>query len=298
MNPTPTVLVTGATSQLGVFLLPRLETEGMDITALSRSVSDGPVQVTEKVRWHHPSNHGPAEFDFLVSCGPLDLAAELVEKNEDLKKAVVFSTTSVFTKPNSADAQEREIISRIAAQENRLKSTCADRGVALVIIRPTLIYGCGMDSNVSLLLRLGEKTGFIPLSRSAAGLRQPVHADDLAQLAVDALKQETGELLEGAACGASTLQFREMAARIAQCGTRKIRLLHLPAPLLSALVRTASLIGPWKGINPEMVRRQSEDMVFDDTTFKNHLHWTPREFKPGPEDFQITPETSKHQVTF
>ena len=297
MNPTPTVLVTGATSQLGVFLLPRLETEGMDITALSRSVSDGPVQVTEKVRWQPPSNHGPAEFDFLVSCGPLDLAAELVEKNEDLKKAVVFSTTSVFTKPNSADARERETVNRIAAQENRLKSSCADRGVALVIIRPTLIYGCGMDSNVSLLLRLGEKTGFIPLSRSAAGLRQPVHADDLAELAVSAIKRKTGALLEGEACGASTLEFREMARRIAQCGTRKIRLLHLPAPLLSALVRTASLFGPWKGINPEMVRRQSEDMVFDDTIFKKNLNWQPRKFEPGLRDFHIPPSKNTYQIS-
>jgi hypothetical protein len=67
--------------------------------------------------------------------------------------------------------------------------------------------------------------------------------------------------------------------------------------LLSALVRTASLLGPWKGINPEMVHRQSEDMVFDDTILKNHLNWTPREFKPGPEDFQVPPEMSKHQIT-
>ena len=36
MSHSPTVLVTGASSQLGVFLLPRLAAEGMDVTALSR----------------------------------------------------------------------------------------------------------------------------------------------------------------------------------------------------------------------------------------------------------------------
>ena len=296
MNRPPTVLVTGASSQLGIFLLPRLDAAGMAVTAVSRKAPVAPLQATERVCWCRPQQADGEQVEFLVSCAPLELATELVENKMVLRKAVVFSTTSVFTKADSAEASESETVNRISDQEKRLKTVCADRNISLVIIRPTLIYGCGMDSNVSLLLKIGERTGFIPLSRGAAGLRQPVHADDLAKLAVDALKHDTGALLVGQACGGSTLRYRKMAERVAHCGKRKVRLLNLPRAVLSNLVRAASLLGPWKEVNPEMVRRQSEDMVFDDSTFKRHLNWKPRGFNPRPEDFLISQSLKKYHL--
>lgn len=294
MNGPGIALVTGASSQLGVFLLPRLISAGVNVLAVSRGVSGGAVRLAEGVDWIAPGSDSVRDANCLVSCGPLDLAAEYVEKLKGLKKAVVFSTSSVYTKRQSADDSERLTIKRIAEEEGRLRSLCSDHNIPLVIIRPTLIYGCGMDSNISLLLKMGEKTGFIPLSRNAVGLRQPVHADDLAQLAVTALQADTGPFLEGEACGGSTLTFSEMTRKVAQCGSRKIRLLSLPAPILIAVVRTVSALLPGKGINPQMVNRQSQDMVFDSTVFKENLSWNPRPFEPGPEDFQVSSSISKY----
>ena len=295
MSGNATVLVTGASSQLGVFLLPRLVSVGFSVVALSRRIRGGPVEPAERVAWAHPARPPGGPVKYLVSCGPPGLASELLEDRPEIEKAVVFSTSSILTKSGSPDRGERELMAAILAEEQKLRTVCEERGTDLVVLRPTLIYGCGLDRNLSLLLRLGERTGFIPVSSNAAGLRQPVHADDLAGLAVAALVTNTGEYLESVACGGSTLVYREMVNRLAGCGARKIRVQPLPQGLLAALVRTASILGSWKGINPEMVSRQSIDMTFDDSAVRTALAYTPRPFAPTPEDFRIPPQLQNYR---
>ena len=53
----------------------------------------------------------------------------------------------------------------------------------------------------ALQQRFGDRIGFVLISSAADGLRQPVPAADLADLAVSALAGETGGILEGPACG-------------------------------------------------------------------------------------------------
>ncbi len=139
-------------------------------------------------------------------------------------------------------------------------------------------------------IRLGARTGFIPLSSESGGLRQPVHADDLAALAVTALSGTVHGCLEGEACGGETLEFREMVNRVAACGKGRVRPLPLPASLLTTLVKVFSSIRPGTSINTEMVRRQAIDMVFDDTVFRQSLAYHPRPFNPTRADFSIPPE--------
>lgn len=295
MNPCRNVTVTGARSQLGVFLLPRLLMDGHRVSAVSREVADAPVAVTEDLEWVSP---GMIEGDrpaCLVSCGPIELAFELVSSGRVVDKAVVFSTSSIRTKAASADRAERTKVERIAGDEERLKELCERKGIALALIRPTLVYGCGLDANVSLLLRLGEKTGLIPVSGRAEGLRQPVHAGDLAELATRILRTDFGGFYAGEAAGGSTLSYRAMAKQVAPCGSRRIRVLGLPKGLFAGLVRVAGLFGPWPDINPEMVHRQSRDLVFDDSAFRRRFGWNPRPFEPTASDFHIPPELQKYR---
>ena len=280
MSDSGSVLVTGASSQIGVFLLPRLDAADFQALAVSRQAPAEPVHVAGSISWFGPETV-PGSADFLVSCGPLSLACRSVEDGASFRKVVAFSTSSLHNKMDSADDAERDLLSEIAEEEDRLKSLCNERGIGLVLIRPTLVYGCGLDRNLSLLLSFGERTGVIPVSRLADGLRQPVHADDLAGLAVSALTKETGPLLEGEACGGSTLSYREMTERVAACGRRRIRVLSLPQRLLIAL------LGLRKDLNPEMVRRQAVDMTFDDTPFRQKLGYNPRPFNPARADFSI-----------
>jgi nucleoside-diphosphate-sugar epimerase len=64
---------------------------------------------------------------------------------------------------------------------------CALRQLVLTLLRPTLIYGCGLDQNISRLARIIRLCRCMLVAGQARGLRQPVHADDLAALAVAAL---------------------------------------------------------------------------------------------------------------
>ena len=166
-------------------------------------------------------------------------------------------------------------------------SACAERGLPLLLLRPTLIYGCGRDSNVSLLAGLARRFGLIPLAGSATGLRQPVHADDLAQLAVKALRSAQPLDAVSPACGGDTLSYREMAARVAALQRRPVRLLSLPEGIMALLVRIAAALQPGTGANPEMVRRQNRDLVFDDSALRLALDWSPRPFEPRPGDFSV-----------
>ena len=289
------VCVTGASSQLGVFLLPRLQEAGFRVLALSRKAPPDPVEVADGISWVNgtkitaamaggPGNDVP---DHLVSCGPLALGLRLVLRHPGWQRVVAFSSSSVLTKATSGNRAERRLMAALAADEEALLNACAERGLPLLLLRPTLIYGCGLDENVSRLARLARRFGVIPLAGRATGLRQPVHADDLAQLVVSALS--TAQPLDAVspACGGDTLSYREMAARIASLRQRPVRLLSLPAGLMAGLVRVLGALGAAGGANVEMVHRQNRDLVFDDGALRLALDWAPRPFEPRPEDFEV-----------
>jgi len=301
------VLLSGASSQLGVFLLPRLQAAGLGVYALSRRAPASPLEVAEGVVWTHPGmlqvpGGGSApgvkseSILHLISCGPLDLALELIRGHASVQRAVVFSTSSVLSKSGSGHRREREQMLEIAEGESRLGELCEERGIALLLLRPTLIYGCGLDRNISLLARFGKRFGFIPLAAEAGGLRQPAHADDLAALAVRALTTDRAIELVSAACGGTTLSYRQMVERIAAACGGTARVATFPRWLMSAAVRSLMLLPSWRSLNPEMVMRQNRDLVFDDSTLKEALGYQPRPFEPTAADFEIPEHARKLQL--
>lgn len=291
-----TILVSGASSQLGVFLLPRLLEAGYTVLALSRQAPETPMQLMERLTWLNPGHRLQNTASALVSCGPTRLARGLLERHESLARAVVFSSSSVLSKADSPHPAERAVVTEIAREEHIIRKLCEDRGTDLALIRPTLIYGCGMDRNISLLYRIAQRYRVLPLSTRANGRRQPVHADDLAALAVRVLESERQGILEGQACGGETLTYREMAKRIAACVPRRAHLLPVPLWIFSGLVRMMSLAKPSQGINPQMVKRQAIDLVFEDQLYRDTFAYLPRPFEPTEADFVIPEQMRKYRL--
>jgi nucleoside-diphosphate-sugar epimerase len=138
-------------------------------------------------------------------------------------------------------------------------------GIGVTILRPTLIYGAGEDANVSAAARFIQRYGFFPLAWNAQGLRQPVHADDLASGALVALERPQTIGRTYALPGGETLPYRAMIERIFEALGRRPRFLRIPG--LAAV--------------SDLARRMARDQAFDIGPAARDLGYAPRRFLAG-----------------
>ena len=283
------VLLAGAGSQIGIFAIARLLDAGFELLAISRSGRPDTLPAHPAVQWiSEPDAIRVASgCRYLLSAGPLDLALRLCVGIPGLQRAVVFSSTSVISKQHSRDHGEKELATRMLDLEAQLLSLAGDRNISMSILRPTLVYGCGLDANVSRLAEWIRRFGFVPVSGRAGGLRQPVHADDLASVAVRALTGNAVLPDRLSVAGGETLSYEEMVRRIFQALEKPERLLKLPEWVFALLAAVVGFFRPSGGINAQMVRRQATDLVFDDSEARTLLGYDPRPFRPGKDDFSL-----------
>lgn len=288
----PGVLLLGASSQIGVFAIPRLLAAGYRVQAVSRAPEAVAYPAFDGLNWVALEEVAvrPHAFSALVSAGPIGLACDVVRHSRALQRAVVFSTSSVFTKHESGDATERGQVQHILAAEEALRTLCAERGIRLCLLRPTMVYGCGLDRNVTRLAGWLRRWRFLPVAGPAAGLRQPVHADDLAVAAVAALRIAEPDPSGFVLCGGSTVSYRDMLRRIGAAIGVRVRLIPLPVALLAGLAAVVGRLSGAGGISASMVRRQNVDLVFDDRAARERLGFAPRPFAPVSTDFRMPGE--------
>jgi uncharacterized protein YbjT (DUF2867 family) len=183
-------------------------------------------------------------------------------KARGMTRLVAFSSTSRFTKQDSAEPSERAVAQALAESEAKVEAFCAVHGVAWTILRPTLIYLEGRDGNVSRLAGLIRRFKVLPLSGKGDGLRQPVHADDLAAGAIAAAQAPTARDEAYDLVGGETLTYRVMAERIYEGLGRRPLILPLPAWLFRLLLTLAKPFYP--GATATMGDRMAQDLTFDD----------------------------------
>ena len=276
----PKSLVIGATGLVGSYIVEQLVRNGEHPMALSRS----PRNATD-IDWLRGDLEQPDTLDFpafttLYCTANAVLVADALPRlfSPSLKRLVVFSSTSVLTKQETEVAAERDMIRRLADAEQRIAAACEQHGVAWTILRPTLIYGAGRDTNITPLSRLIRRFGFMPLVGGAGGLRQPVHAEDLAIGAIAAASSPAAVNKIYALAGGETLTYREMIGRIFDGLKLPRRFISVPLFLWRA---SFVLIKPlYPSANVAMGTRMMKDMTFDYTPAMRDFGWKPRNFKP------------------
>jgi nucleoside-diphosphate-sugar epimerase len=274
-------LVIGATGLVGGYLLQHLIGRGERPYAMSRAKqarADADWLVGDLTKPETLLQFPP--FATLYCTADAILLAQVIERlfNPALKRVVVFSSTSVLTKLDSEIAEEREGLGRLAEAERTIARNCEGHGVAWTILRPTLIYAEGRDVNITPLSRLIRRFGFMPLVGGAKGLRQPVHAEDLAIGAIDAALSPAATNRFYSLPGGETLAYREMIGRIFDGMKLPRRTINVPAPLWRAAFVVAKPLFP--SANVAMGIRMMKDMTFDATPAINDFGWNPRAFHP------------------
>jgi nucleoside-diphosphate-sugar epimerase len=266
---------------VGRFLLPRLAGAGWDVEAVSRRAA--PPAPPAGVRWSVrdvAQGWNGQHVDVLFHAAPLWLLPPLLPglAKAGGRRLVAFGSTSRFSKEHAASAASRAVARRLAEAEEALGPACAAHGIAWTLFRPTLIYGTGRDRNVSAMARFIRRFGFFPLAGAAPGLRQPVHADDLAAACLQAVDAPATFFRSYDLPGGSTLPYREMAAQIfAACGRRE-RFVRLPLALLRGGLALASHLPRLGHLSPDMADRMQRDQAFDAEGARRDFGYAPRPF--------------------
>ena len=188
-----------------------------------------------------------------------------------VRRTVFFSSTALFTRLPAASKTAR------LAVEGRVRSLQG----AWTILRPTMIYGDAGDRNLSRLIRFVARCPVVPLPGGGRALVQPVHVEDLARAAVDALGCEAAARHEYNLPGTEAAPLRELVLHVGRLLGRRVLLLSLP------LGPTAALAGLWRGlglpprISREQVLRLGEDKAFSFEDAQRAWGYAPRGFRDG-----------------
>jgi hypothetical protein len=202
-----------------------------------------------------------------ISFGPIwllapfleQLAREHPERLDGLRGLIACSSSSAITKRFAANRFDRELVARLTRAEENLLASCRRLDVPCRILRPTLIYGQAgpySDRNLSRLLSLLRRLPVLPLPADT-GFRQPIHARQLAAVALHLAQQLLGSGWDGTlpACialgGDTTLSYAAMVSALQQAqppGDAAGRCLLLPIPnrLFFALASPLLLRSPKK----------------------------------------------------
>lgn len=274
-----TILVFGASGVIGEFLLPRLVARGERVLAVSRTAA-ARAHAAEKVEWLRGDLCAamPAlpQADIVLSLGPLDAFAAWFARATpaQVRRVVAISSMSAESKRDSVDAAERELSARLRAAETLLMQSARERGAECTILRPTLIYGTGRDRSLAPIARFARRWRVLPVPYGASGLRQPVHAADLAAacLAASASESTFGKVYQVG--GGERLRFDALLARIATGPPR----LAWPLPLPLMLVRAGARLLRGR-VSAGALARLTEPLVADNAAAARDFGYAPRAFR-------------------
>ncbi|MDO4710238.1 MAG: nucleoside-diphosphate sugar epimerase [Pseudomonadota bacterium] len=278
-----TALLLGGSGQIGRSLLPRLASDDWQVLAVSRRAAQMPqmpgVEWLQGSLQQMPTLPHPPEVIF--SCGPLDaFSLWHAQQANPAARVIAFGSTSLKVKQDSMDAAEREMAARLAQAEKRLVDACTRQGAGLTLLRPTLVYGAGMDKSLTRIATLATRFGRFVLPHTARGLRQPVHVDDLAAAAIACLHQNGTIGRSYDLPGGETLNYIDMVRRVLAAIEPAPRLHLVPLPVFSALLWLARASGKLKGFNNAMLARMQQDLVFDSQAAQRDFGYAPRAFQP------------------
>lgn len=284
--------VLGAGSVVGMCLLQGLRAAGWEVVAYTRrakwlAAPDVKWQLLPPIPSPHPSPRSEEEATpYWICVAPIWVLPDyfsLIEAS-GARRVVALSSTSRFTKVGSGDMAENAVAAKLAESEARVQTWAEERGIEWVVLRPTLIYGLGRDKNISEIARFIRRFGFFPLLGQAQGLRQPIHAEDVAAACVAALQATDAANRAYNISGGETLAYRDMVARVFAAMGRPVRLVTVPLWAFRLAVSMLRSLPRYRHWSVAMAERMNRDLVFDHSEAACDFGFKPRGFELTAED--------------
>jgi nucleoside-diphosphate-sugar epimerase/GT2 family glycosyltransferase len=277
-----TVLVTGATSQIGLFVVRRLLTLGAAVLAVSREDS---VQFAhQNLRWIKGDLTDEAlhlqgyAVDYVIHCAQLWFLPQILPMlaHAGVKRVMGIGSVSRFSRLASKNHHDQKIVRELTKAENDIETFCAQNEMEWTVLRPTLVYGVGADEHISQIAKIIKKHGFFPVYPPAFGRRQPVHADDVALAALQAIVSPNAANKSYNISGAEVMTFHEMLERIFKVLGKPARIVKTTA--LPFILTVAGVVMRKPFINAEVAHRMNDDLVFFHDDAARDFGYNPRMF--------------------
>jgi len=279
-------IVFGGSSQAGSWLVPSLIERGWTVHLISRG---------SKPRFDYGANGVWHTLDLTKADAPfpaieaqvlfdnLGIIANWLERIQEtgIRRIVSFSSTSVFTKSGSTDPVDIRSVLDLQRRERTFADTCARLGIGWTILRPTMIYGGKFgDRTVQDIARIIRLLGFFPMFGSGSGLRQPVHAGDLAMACIQICDNEVAFNRSYNVGGGEVLPYRDMIARIFAAMGKPAGIVRIPLAVFEFTARLVRLHPRYRHIRSSMAERMEKDMTFSNAEASADFGYAPRRFEP------------------
>lgn len=267
--------VLGGSSLVGACLLPLLTEAGWQVTAHSRQAKvitcPSPQPATQQ---------SEAVTPHWICVAPIWVLPEHFAMLEarGARRVVMLSSTSRFTKDGSINKQEQAVAHQLAEAEAQVQAWAQNRGVDWVVLRSTLIYGLGRDKNIAEIARFIRRFGFFPLFGKANGLRQPIHAMDVADACLAALQVPGAANRAYNISGGETLAYHDMVRRVFIAMGCRPHMPRVPLWVFSLAVSVLRRLPRYRQWSSAMAERMSRDLVFDHSEAAHDLGFKPRLF--------------------
>jgi GT2 family glycosyltransferase/nucleoside-diphosphate-sugar epimerase len=263
-----TLLITGASGQIGLCAIGKALARGAQVIA---------VYNTTQIPFQHPNLQwvkcdlsgddlgilAEVHADTLIHCAALWMLPPALPALLDsgIRRVIAFGSTSVFGKVNSKNKEEKTVVDKLKTSEEDIMRTGKDRMKDVTILRPTMIYGVGLDANITRLADVARRFGFLPIYGSGKGQRHPVQAQDLAETALGIIDTPATYSKAYNVGGKQAMSYRQMLIMIFQYLGKKPHLMQLP--FLPTILNTLGVVYQLSHINGEMAYRMNRDLLFD-----------------------------------
>lgn len=272
--------VLGAASLVGRPLVDALRGRGIPVVACSRRPQDAARPADTGTTWCLPGAADPIgrPVPRWIAVCPLWSVPEHLPWLEasGVRSLVAISSTSVLTKHRSPDAGERAVAARLAEAERSLSAWATRRAASICLLQPTMIYDGVSDGNIAAIAAFIRRRGWFPVAGPAQGLRQPVHAADVATACVAALERSPLPQSVYTLSGREAVPFCDLVAMVFAAHGRHPRILHVPRWLVTIASPLVARAG--RGSLAGMAARMNEDLSFDHGDAARDLGFDPRPF--------------------